>query len=278
MLARSCLLSLGLVTASATAQPATPAAPVPAPAAAAHTRARDDLRRVSEQLQQQAHAYTATCRAVLGHDDETAPTIAYTGAVRAGLALFRIADKTQVTRGDRQLQRTGEGAWTKPQGDMPDCPLSPHALARHLLDAAVADTKAVAFDDRPAQRVHVQWSGAAATALFEDVNSPDPMASKVVERLTDLHKKLGAERVVADATLVYVPATHTFYAATVRIALLDLEVRPAEAELLPAPEGLPHLQRDPVLQCTFTLRLQPGDHAAWPELDAAALQRLQPTR
>lgn len=269
------VLLLATFAATATAQQVTPAPPRDA-AARALVRALDDLRRLDDQLQKQAHAYTGTTRAVVGDDDGTAAAIEYSGAFRDGLDLLRIGELAQLAHGERQVQRTGAGAWTKPQGDMPDCPLSPRTLSRRLLDATVVSSTAVSFDDRPAQRLHVVWQGPGATALFADISSPDPKASKVVERLVDLHKKWPAERLVADATVVYDPATRAFFTATVRIALLQPDQRPADAEALPSPVGLPPLQHDPILQCQFTVQLQPAAKVPWPEIDAATRQLLQP--
>lgn len=253
-----------------------PQEPEPAPASPVEQRARDDLRAACEALLEQRIAFTGSCRftALKGSAPDDDAPIPFRGAWDRGLALLQVLDFTVLSHGEHQCQRRGDGAWTRPQGDAPDLPLSPRALARHLATAAITAPEPVFVDDRPAMRVRAEWLGAAATALVRDTSHPHGKSQQLLERLPIVLDKRPAESNCIDAAVCYDPATRTLRSAVLRVALLHDQDLPTTDEPDPAPEGLPVLGRRVMLQFTFTLTLVPPDQVPLPAI-AALGERLQ---
>jgi hypothetical protein len=260
-----CCLSLPL----AAQQPAEPEA-----ARRAERRAAEDALEACRRLDQQPLAFTGTCRFGATRLDEDDAVTPFRGAWQHGLALLHLREHTVLTCGDRQLVSKDGGDWTLPQGDAPDLPLSPRALARHLPHATLDGAEPVFLDGRPALRVHAVWTQDAAAALLQETNHPSPPAQRILERMPDILEQQPPERACVDATICFDPATRTLRSATLRVALLTGEERPEHDEPPVAAAGLPALRSPPVLEYTCTLTLVPLDEVPFPRLDDALCERL----
>jgi hypothetical protein len=250
------------------------AAPPRTPAERAPQRTVDDVQAACKKLLQAPHAFTGTCRFGAPPAGGTPPTsVPFRGAWQQDVLLYCIRDQSVLEHGERQLVRVHERAWTLPQGDSPDCPLSPRAIATHLPQATLHRVEPTSHADRPALRVHAVWSGKAAAALIEQTAVPDARSQSILERLPLLAARVG-DRMVVDAAVCFDPATRTLYATTLRIALLDHPDAPEDAEAAPAPDGLPPHAKVALLEYVFELTVHEPDRVPMPPLDAGVRERL----
>ncbi len=258
------------------------AAPLPTqqPDATAAERLRrrtaDDVAAACRQMLEQPLAFAGTCRFTPGDaafpaDDQPIP---FRGAWHQGLALLQLRQHEVLTHGDRQLVARDGAGWTLPQGDAPDLPFSPRALASHLATATLGDAEPVFLDGRPAMRVHAVWNAQAAAALLHDSYHPQPQAQQILERLPGILQRQDPARVCVDAAICFDPATRTLRSAVLRAALLGADDLRAGDDSPPAPDGLPALTRERLLEYTFALTLLPLDEVPFPELDATLRERL----
>jgi len=264
-----CCLSMPLVA----QQPAEPEA-----ARRAERRAAEHALEACRRLDQQPLAFTGTCLFDAGQADidvgAGAGRIPFRGAWQHGLALLHMRDHTVLTCRDRQLVAKDGGDWTLPQGDAPDLPLSPRALARHLPHATLDGAEPVFLDGRPALRVHAVWTEHAAAALLQETYHPSPPAQRMLERLPEILEQQPAERACVDATICFDPATRTLRSATLRVALLTGEELREHDEPRIAAAGLPALRSPAMFEYTFSLTLVPLDLVPFPPLDDALCERL----
>lgn len=239
-------------------------------------RAADDVAAACQALAAQAIAFTGSCRFTTrnGSMADDAEAIPFRGAFDRGLALLHILDFTVLAHGAQQVQRTGEGAWTRPQGDAPDLPFSPRVLARHVATATMRSPQPVFVDGRPAVRVHAGWTGDAAAALLRETCHPNGKTQQILEHMPDLVRRDDGRRGCVDATICFDPATRSLRSVVLRVALLqDEELRPGE-EADPAPEGMPALSRRALLEFTFAVTLVPREQVPMPTVDDSLRERL----
>jgi len=261
------LLLLGGVLAAQAPAPQTPLAAGRTPASTrAQQRAAADVQEACRKLLLEPHAFTGTCTFRSGRED-TETTVAYQGAWQDGVALFSQGEHSVLTHGERQLVRVRDRAWTLPQGDAPDCPLELRELAAHLPHATIESCQASSHADRPAMRAHAVWTGVPAGELAAKTAVPHAKCQALLETMPTLQKRI-PDRVVVDATICFDPATKSLLAATLRIALLDAEERPADQAPPPAPAGLPPLPRTSLAEFGFDLTVQQPAKVPMPELDA----------
>ncbi|HEX6810953.1 MAG TPA: hypothetical protein VF384_04945 [Planctomycetota bacterium] len=268
------LLCAGLAAQAAEPQPPAPPAQkpavtpavAPAPVTRAHQRAIDDVQAACRKFLQQAHAFTGTCKfpAGVGEAGE-GTTVVFQGAWQDGLALHTVPPHSVVTYGERELVRVLERPWTLPQGDAPDCPLSPRMLATHLPSATIQSWSAASHDDRPAMRVHAVWTGKQARALAAEAAVPHSKSQQALESIGLLTRV--PNRVVVDATVCFDPATKSLLAATLRIAVLGDEEWPADTEPTPSPAGLPPLPKPGLAEFTFDVLVVAAEKVPMPVLD-----------
>jgi hypothetical protein len=285
------LLSLALLVASlqqAEAQPQAPHADQPAlrTESRATLRAIDDVQAACRHLLATDHSYTGsvTVAMVLGEPGpDTTEAIPYRGSRRGSLNLLHLGTFTVLQNGDHQIERKGEGAqnegaqnegtWTEPQGEAPDCPMSPTSLAAHMPTATITTPTATSHADRPAMRVHAEWQGEAAAALLSELAMPRAGWQPLLERLPSIARKHG-DRLCVDASIVYDPATKKVYAATLRLALLGPQAPPEDMESEAPPAGLPPLPKELLAELRFCVTVQPLEAVPMPELDETLRSRL----
>lgn len=246
-------------------------------AANAQRRASDNALAACERLEEQPLAFTGTCLFAAGRatfPGSGGEPIPFRGAWQHGLGLLELRQHTILTHKGRQMVAVDGGDWTLPQGDAPDLPFSPRALARHLPNATIDGAEATFLDGRPAMRVHAVWTGAAAADLLKDATHPTPAAQRILERLPKILTRQPAERTCVDAAIWFDPATRTLRAVTVRAALLAADDLPLEEDPPPAPDGLPTLRREPHLEYTVSLTMVPCAEVPFPRLDDEMRQRL----
>lgn len=255
-----------------------PAAPAADPRLA---RAAADLRAAAAHLQTHDVAFDGLIYLPLGKLgpwDGSQRAVAFAGAQHDDLLIYRCHDFQVVVRDRTEVTKKGDGPWTKPQGDAPDCPLSPRAFAAHLPTSTVDAWRATSFEDRPAVAVHLEWRDTAAKDLLANATAaPDSRSSQLLDALASFAgDRDPSQQLVLDAIAFVDPATKTLYAATLRLAVVD------RSGLLPIPETPPPAQRPelpplahPVLaEIDWVLTIAPAATMPLPELDAAARARL----
>jgi hypothetical protein len=268
------LLLLGGVLAAQTSEPRAPQPQPPAPAAVprAQQRASDDAQAACRNFLLEPHAFTGTCRFNPYRGGGAAEdTVRFRGAWKDGVELFSMDNHSVLTHGPRQVVRVLDRPWTPPQGDAPDCPLSPRVLATHLPTATIKSCQATSHADRPAMRVHAVWTGKEAGALAVETSVPHAKGTALLESMPALLKRV-PDRVVVDATICFDPATRTLLAATLRIALLG-EAEPPD-EPPPVPLGLPALTKEGLANFTFDVVVQQPTLVPMPVLEDARLRAL----
>jgi len=265
-----------------------PAPPTPPPAKAAPTapvppalqRAIDGAQTAARNLLATDHAFTASVAmhagptAGLESAAETTEPVAYRGAAQGPVQLFAIDKHAILTAGSKRLERVGDGAWTLPQGDAPDCPLSPTVLAAHLPAATIDGWSASSHGDRPALRVHAVWKDKAAAALLGDLSMPRAKSDRVLEALATMVKKPGAEQIAVDASVFYDPATRSLQGVALRVALMQPEEPKETDDPAPCPAELPPLPKGLWLQFVFECTVQPAAKLPMPAFDGAMRERL----
>lgn len=270
------LLSTCMLQDPAPGAPPPPRLPAAAPIPPALQRAIDGAQAAGRNLLATDHAFTGAAglqvEAAVG-EMEVEPA-AYHGAANSTVHLFQIGKHTILTSGTRRLERVGDGAWTLPQGDAPDCPLSPTVLAAHLPSAAIDGWQPDAHGDRPALRIHAIWKDKAAAALLDELAMPDAKADRMLESVATMVQKRGADVITVDASVFFDPATKSLYGATLRIAALQPD-EPRETDPpVPCPAGLPPLGKALWFQFVFVVTVLPAGKYPVPTLDAAMRERL----
>jgi len=255
----------------------------PAPTAAvppALQRAIDGAQTAARNLLATDHAFTASAAMHVGStaDQEPAAEVAepvsYRGAAQGAVHLFAIHKHTILTAGNKRLERIGDGAWTLPQGDAPDCPLSPTVLAAHLPAATIDGWAASSYGDRPALRVHAVWQDKAAAALVGELSMPQAKGDRMLDALATMVKKPGAEQITVDASVFYDPATRSLQGVALRIALMQPDAPKETDDPAPCPAELPALEKGLWFQFVFECTVQPAAKLPMPALDAAMRERL----
>lgn len=249
----------------------------PAAAERAERRAADDLQAACGVLLEQPIAFTGSCwmGSLEGIGWTDAQAIPFRAAWDRDLSLLRLREFCVLTHGALQVQCTGDGPWTGPQGDAPDLPFSPRALARHIGTATIRSPMPVFVDGRPTMRVHAAWTGEAAAALVQEACHPEAKAQQMLERVPDLVRGRRSHDTVVDAAICFDPASRTLRSLVLRIVLQHNVDLPEGADPDPAPEGLPVLPRRALLQYAFVVNLVPIDQVPMPDLDEPLRQRLR---
>lgn len=260
----------------------TPAAAPPAvakPVQRGLQRATEDVQAVGRNLFAGNHAFAGSVAILVcpGLAQPPLEAVAYRGCNQDSLRLLRLGDHCVLTAGDRQLERRKDGPWTVPQGDAPDCPLRPSALAAHLATATITACEPTAEGGRPAMRVHAVWQGQTAAALVEETWVPHAKWRQMLERLPKMVQDDKDSRCVVDATLAYDPAMKQLYSASLRVAMTIPSSKPLtlpDTEAPPLPEGLPPLANEMMFQFLFQVAMLPAAQEPMPQLDAALRAKL----
>jgi hypothetical protein len=266
------LLSICLLQDPAPSPPPARKPPSAAPVLPALQRAIDGALAASRNLLATDHAFTGNVAMHAGPTvgmDPVAETVSYRGAAQGAVHLFAIGKHTILTAGRKRLERVADGTWTLPQGDAPDCPLSPTVLAMHLPAATIDGWSASSHGDRPALRVHAVWKDKAAAALVGELSMPDAKADRMLESLAAMVKKPGAEQITVDASVFYDPATRSLQGVTLRIALMQPDAPKETDDPAPCPAELPPLSKGLWFQIVFECTVQPAAKVPMPALDAA---------
>jgi hypothetical protein len=136
-------------------------------------RARRDLAAAADTLAAHAHAFAGRIAYAGAPTDElTSFEYAFTGAAGGAFDWFTLDEWCTARNGARTIVRRDRAAWSKPQGDSPDLPLSPRLFVPHLPHAALARPEPSEFRGRPALRVHATWRGEAAKLLVRELALP----------------------------------------------------------------------------------------------------------
>ena len=234
---------------------------------------RSDLRVVAETLAKTDHGF----RGYVDVPSEerkrgTNKRQAFRGGQRGALRWFTIEDWRVVELGTRSIASRAEGEWTDANVHAPDLPLSPALFVPLLSEAELDKPTPSQHRNRPALRVHARWRGEAAKRVLLQT-AADPMGSRIIEGCATAIAK-NDPRWSLDATVLYDPATKTFSAATLRLALLGKERVKEDDERPAAPEGLPVFDTTPTLEIWWHIECPPGDAPSPPELDDEARQML----
>lgn len=288
LLSLVCSLPLVAQTPAPPAPPPPPAGPRPSTTAPTHdeatavrtpaeralARAITDLRAADEHLRSAPNEFTGVVRCYGPDSADAAQTLPFLGHERTDLLLHRFGEHVVATSGQHVQRVHRDGRWRRPDGDAPDCPLSPRALLRAFVDAEVVRSDAAAHDERPAQRVHAVWRGAARRTLLEAFTAP---SSELDTRLHLVASNLDVvgDALVVDAVLYYDPALKRLLAATVRIAVFDPTATVPGDPPTPPP-GLPPLVVRPPLAFECDLTMTPPPSAPWPAIDEAVWRELMP--
>lgn len=244
------------------------------PAERALARAVTDLRAADEHLRGAPHEFAGAIRCYGPESADAAQTLPFRGHERTDLLLHRLGEYVVVTSGQHVQRVHRDGRWRKPDGDAPDCPLSPRALLQALADAEIVRSDAAAHDERPAQRVHAVWRGAARKTLLAAFTAPSSQLDTRLHHVAGDLEAIG-EALIVDAVLYYDPARKRLLAATVRIAVFD-PTAPIPGDPPTPPPGLPPLATRPplALECDLTMTAAPSE--PWPEIDEAVRRELLP--
>ncbi|MBX3462985.1 MAG: hypothetical protein KF830_07430 [Planctomycetes bacterium] len=236
-------------------------------------RAADDALAAAQKLLAEPHAFHGDCTFRGGPWSEPEP-IPFRAAHHHGLDHLHLRQHTLLVHGERQLVRTGNGDWTLPQGDAGELPFAPRVLAHHLAAAQVESATPVFVDDRPAVRLHVRWTAAAAAALLDTAAHPDAPAQRCLERLSDSVVRAAPGQTWVDAAICFDPSARTLQSVVLRAAFLPAD-EPRERDEPPrAPAGLPPLPRPATAEFTFVVAIVPTKDVPLPDLDEALCRRL----
>lgn len=266
-----------LISACLAQAPQQPPPPPPSPARpASELRAIDALLASARALQRDDHAFSGTFSVAAGRDAGVpdTPPVEYRGAVSGAVHLLRLGEHTVLTHGQRQIERRGDAPFTVPQGEAPDCPLSPRALAAYATTATIGAVTAGSWHDRPAMRALLTWRGDAAAALVGEACCPAAKWRSLLDGMPNRLRKGEPERNDVSATVVFDPAMRTILAATVRFAVVGPdEPRDVDPEP-PCPEGLPPLTKALWYQFVYTTEVLPKPAEPMPRLDEKDRERL----
>ena len=202
--------------------------------------------------------------------------VKFSGACDREHEWFQLDDWRVLQRAERLAVRRGDaGEWREPRGDTPDVPLTPRLLLPHLLTAELAPPEPTTYDDRPAMRARATWRGTAVKKLMFDAAVPSSLHEGMVEALANAAAR-GNERVYAQATTLFDPATRAWISSTLRFVYLD--GRPfLEGEAAPPlPRGLPPLPGRVLMEGIWHLEACPPEDYPKPALSAEARRLLAP--
>jgi hypothetical protein len=269
MLTASLLLSCGVLWSMPFPQepPATTKTPD-----RALVRAAADLRKVTAVTA--AHDHTFAGRCTYPSLDQAEPAVPFTIARRADLDWLRLGKHVVVQLGTAQLVQDSGPPWRQPEGDAPDLPLEPLALLHHTTTGELLRAEPCSHADRPAQRAVLQWSGTDARRLLEQVSVPCTRSQRLLEQFDRFFQEPAmAKNLIVDGSLTYDPATHTLFACSLRIALLQLDVEPTSEQPAP-PAGLSPLLHRIGFQLGFELTRIDAPPVAWPAFAATDRKQL----
>lgn len=262
----------------------TPTPPTPPVTTTARTdtalqRAAHDAATACRALADATLAYSGTCQMTTRMAGRVpAEELAFTGAQKDGLRSFRLGDHHTLQHGDHILVSNGGGAFSRPQGDAPDCPFAPDVLAKHFDTGTVDAFVPTDFGGRPALRVHVVWTGNPAVALLRDLNHPSSRGATLLEALARrAEQTLQNPDTTMEASVWFDPATKSAYAATLRFAFCP--DRAGRDGPLPKPkvdaDGLADLAFTPFLTCVWRTKIETFAPESLPTLDAEMRGALQ---
>jgi len=232
-------------------------------------RATNDAAAACRGLADATFAYSGSCR-VTGELTKRAAAdeLKFTGAQRDGLEFFAVGEHRTLLHGERRLESARGDAWTRPQGDGPDCPFAPSLLARHFATGTVDAFLPTDFEGRPAVRVHVTWTRDAAVALLHDLHHPSSHVNGVLEALTNrVERTVQNADTTLEASLRFDPAAKRVYAATLRFAFCPNRGNPeAAAPAAFDADGLRSLGETPAFLCLWHVTIDVPGVPPLPEL------------
>jgi hypothetical protein len=240
-------------------------------------RVADDARHAARALQGADCSFRGAWSVQTRAAAEVTPTGGtFTGAVRGGIAFLEIDDRQVLQSQHAHFVRKKGGDWTSPDGETPDCPLDPRALADALAKAEFAAAVPCSHEDRPAIRASCRWTGEHAAWLVDHLNVPHGKAQAMLEHCARFAKRTTGMRAVVDGTAVVDPSLRRLLAVQLRVAVIT-DVAWPEREQQPAwAAGLPPLANDLAMAFTFALAFAPTDTVPMPPIDPALQQRLVP--
>lgn len=235
-------------------------------------RVATDLRRVTAVTAEQQFTSAGSC--VFPTLDPSEPALPFTIARSAELDWLRLGNHVVVRLGTAQLVQHQAAPWQRPQGDAPEPPLVPIELLQQTANAVVLRSEPCIHADRPAQRAVLQWRGAAARRLIDQLTVPCSKSQQLLEQFAVVaSKEAQGKRFVVDGTVTYDPADHAWFGCSLRIAMIDPEREPSSEPPLP-PAGLRPLPHRIEYQFAFELTRIDAPPRAWPELTAEDRSKL----
>ena len=252
------------------------AAQVPGPAAGPTDKAlqlaRDDLQKVAASLAG-PHTFLGEATFAIARSRSLDPvTLPFRGAYDGRTDQFWCQEFHVLTDRKVELHKKGDGPFTEPQGDAPDCPLSPRDLSALLPQATVDAAEATSHADRPAMQAHVTWPHQVAAYVVESTAFPGARQQALIDAVENAMRR-GHSQFVVDANIVYDPATRVMLAATVRLASLDPKTA-AEEGAAKHPRGLPKLANAAHFTFEFHVDVQAPAMVQLPELTDAQRKAL----
>lgn len=239
-------------------------------------RMRADLAKAAAHLQANKHAYKGSLEVASYNENNAMVPLErdFRGANDGTIDWFHMDGWTVAARGRKVAVQDRQAAWTEPQGNSPDVPISPLLFVPHLLKAELSLPEPAEHEGRPALRIYARWLGKPIKKLLFDMTVPSSQHEQVLEALASAAAR-GRKNLQCDATFLYDPASRQWLAATLRFAYLD--GRPIPENQLPpkAPKGLPHLESNPMIEATWHIERQPFADVEVPDYDHRARQLLR---